>query len=363
MMKLDGSDLLTGGLERYCRDLALLAADRGYDVTVYQKAQRAFEVELTDHVKVVGVPCSLRFRGNWELSAWLDRNTDTNAPFVFVSEEIALSKKIKRAAGVNCCVWWDGDFPWWKRWANKRLQYKLLTKLRGVICCDNSYINWCHAELPNRAQWDHKLYYIPNYADLDVFKPAPSPARTDDCLTILFPRRLPAEPLERHGKGAGLLLKAAQVLEKRSVRTRLLFVGRGELKGPIKEWAVENNMSDRVEVFEAPMDGMPAVYARADVVVVPSIEHEATALSALEGMLSGKPTVVSHIGGLGNIVIDGLNGHVCDLSPESLADAIQTAVKTQCVQKPGMLEACRESLGKPRWERKVWSALQHCLAL
>jgi len=51
---------------------------------------------------------------------------------------------------------------------------------------------------------------------------------------------------------------------------------------------------------------MPEVYARADVVVVPSTAHEGTSLSAIEAIASGKPTIVTHIGGLGNIVIDNL---------------------------------------------------------
>ena len=103
---------------------------------------------------------------------------------------------------------------------------------------------------------------------------------------------------------------------------------------------------------------------KADVVVIPTVAQEGTSLSAIEGIVSGKPTVVTHIGGLGNIVINGLNGHICDLSPESLADAIQQAAETRLLDSsPEVFARCRESLGKLRWERQVWRFLEQYLEL
>jgi glycosyltransferase involved in cell wall biosynthesis len=96
---------------------------------------------------------------------------------------------------------------------------------------------------------------------------------------------------------------------------------------------------------------------------VPSIEHEGTSLSAIEGIVAGLPTVVSHIGGLCNIVIPGLNGLVADLAPDSLADAILQAARSRPLDEPALLAACRRALGKERWERDVWSHLTKALVL
>jgi glycosyltransferase involved in cell wall biosynthesis len=122
-------------------------------------------------------------------------------------------------------------------------------------------------------------------------------------------------------------------------------------------------MADRVEVFESKLDDMPLQYARADVSVAPSLAHEGTSLSAIEGLVSGVPTVVSHIGGLPNIIIPGFNGAICDLTPESLAAAIQDVTKSRPLDRPGLLDACRNSLGKARWESSVWDHISRCLNL
>ena len=79
--------------------------------------------------------------------------------------------------------------------------------------------------------------------------------------------------------------------------------------------------------------------------------------------MCGVPTVVSHIGGLGNIVIDGFNGFICDLTPESLARGIRLALEVHRLPVGPTLELFRNNLGKPRWENQVWAHLAHWLEL
>jgi len=363
MLNPEGERFSRGGLERWSRDVALLARDKGYEITAYQKATRPFQKEIAEGVCVKGVVCPASFKGNWKFSRLLARYIDPEDPIIFVSQELALSNSYQRAVAVNHGIWWDGDRPAWKRWLNKRLQYRLINRLRGIICVDTNYINWCHAELPNRKLWEEKLYYVPNYGDLDVFKPGKQRSSREDGLTILFPRRVTDKTLERGGRGGGLFCRALEILAKRGYKARALFVGPGSQQNAIRNWAAARGMENEVEVFDVALDEMPSVYAKADVVVVPSIEHEGTSLSAVEALVSGKPTVVSHIGGLGNLVIDGFNGHICNLTAESLADAIQRAAAERLLDDPRILSRCRESLGKPRWERQVWKVLEDLLEL
>jgi len=362
----DGSKIFNTGLQRWCRDVALLAKEKGYKITIYQKATKHFKIEMSPGVKVIGIRCALSFRGNKSVSRWLDCNADPTEPFIFVSKEMYCSKKLLRTVGVDHGIWWDGDYPGYRKWINKRFQYRLVRSMRGIICVDTNYINWCHAELPNRVEWEGNLTYIPNYADEKRFglsKQTQDSSSEDGLLTILFPRRACGENLDRHIRGAGLLTKAVDILEQRGVRTRVLFVGEGGLQGALKRWAIKQNMVDRVEIFSAAMDQMPSVYVRADVVVVPTLAREGTSLSAVEALISGKPTVVTHIGGLGNIVIPGFNGYVCDLTPESLANSILEAYRANPLSNVSVLEACRNSLGKKRWDRQVWSYIERKLEL
>lgn len=360
----DGSKMPLGGLMRWGRDVSFLIRDKGFEVTVYQKATKPFEKEFAQGIRVVGVKCPMWIWGNWNFARWLEQNVDTDDPFLFVSQELALSKKIRRAVAVNHGICWNGDKPRYKKWLNRPLQYRLITRLRGIICVDTNYINWCHAELPNRIVWEQKLLYVPNYADLEKFTFVPKPKTEGEYPVILFPRRVGGPCIDRDGRGAGLLLKAFEILEGAGLHTRIIYAGPGRLQEPIREWVKQRGLDDRITVTDVPLDEMPKLYTQADVVVVPTLEQEGTSLSAIEALVSGKPTIVSHIGGLGNIVIDGLNGYVCDLRPESLADCLVRALESPpCEPDNQIVRACRESLGKPRWERQVWERLVSCLEL
>lgn len=354
---------LTGGLERWCRDIADLAARKGYAVTVYQKAVREFELRMPNGVSVRGLPCSQGLLGNWTVGRWLARNADPAEPFVFVAQEMAVSNRARRAVAVNHGIWWNADKPAWKRWVIKRLQRRLLRRLRGIICVDSNYINWCHAEIPGRINWESKLHYIPNYADLALFPAQPPREGAGGAIEILFPRRIPGSDIRRHARGIGLMLAAFGKLHERGRDVRLIVAGRGELQPKVEAWAAERGLSDRLEIVEAALDDMSALYARADVVVVPSLAHEGTSLAAVEGIVSGRPTVTTAIGGLPNVVVPGLTGHICDLDPTSLADAIEAAARDRLLGNEALLAACRTALGKDRWETAVWRCLRTWLDL
>lgn len=360
------SKLLTGGMERWCRDVARLARKHDYQVTIWQKSILPFRIQIEDEITIQGIKSSMGFRGNRTLSkALIDRNLN-HEPFVFVSQEILGFGNFPRAVAVNHGIWWDGDFPFWKRILNKRLQKKLILSAQATICVDTNYINWCHAELSERYLWEQRLFYVPNYADTNQFKPQEELSQIDKTFPkILFPRRVNGKNIERDSRGVGLLIKAIEILESDGFYPQLIFAGRGRLQNEIQSWADKRGSSNRVRIVEVPFDKMPELYAEADVVVVPTLEHEGTSLSAVEGMLAGKRLVVTHIGGLCNIVVDQLNGYVADLSPKSLANSIREAVTSQLppLSNKPLLEICRNSLGKSRWEKKIWSHLQETIGL
>lgn len=357
--------LLTGGMERWCRDAARLAREHGYQVLIWQKSSQGFCMQMEEGITVHGVRAPLNFRGNRAFARALRQANLQKEACLFVSQEVLGFGSFPHSVSVSHGVWWDGDFPWWKRVLNKRLQRRLILGSKATICVDTNYINWCHAELADRKKWESRLCYVPNYADTDYFTPS-SGQRPPDPLapTILFPRRVMGQDLARDVRGAGFLIRAVELLESQGMRPRLIFAGRGNLQIDIQAWANRRNMADRVEIISVTLDEMPRLYQRADVVVVPTLAHEGTSLSAIEGLVSGKPVVVSHIGGLGNIVINKLNGRVCDLTPESLAQAIRDAVSESPLSRSrALLDACRASLGKQRWQKQIWTILQARLGL
>jgi glycosyltransferase involved in cell wall biosynthesis len=107
---------------------------------------------------------------------------------------------------------------------------------------------------------------------------------------------------------------------------------------------------------------MPAVYRRADVVVVPSVSHEGTSLAAIEALMSARPLVTTHIGGLPNVVIPGLNGFMCDLTVESLANAIIGAMNSGPANEE-LIHATRVAFSKARWDEQILTFLASRLEL
>lgn len=353
---------LTGGLERWCRDLAQLVALQGYKVRIFQKANHHFRALFQSSIEIVGLPSKLSFHGHIAFKKQLEVQCSPEDPIVFVSQELAMRTCLRRSVTVNHGIWWDGDYPYWKKWVNRNVQYHLINRVSATVCVDTNYINWCHAELPHRDRWQGRLHYVPNYADTGQFPEQESGHLLCDTPILLFPRRLEGRSLEADGRGAGFLLSAVELLFKRGIKVQVVFAGRGKLRPEVVRWAEVHGMSSQIHCREFALDEMPAAYRDCQVVVVPSLAHEGTSLAAVEGLVSGKPVIVSHIGGLANLVIDGLNGYVCDLNIEALADAIQTALDPPA-KPPAVLEAMRASFSKERWERRIWSILSSHLEL
>ena len=359
----DGScQLPTGGMERWCRDVALLAQKQGYTVRIYQKSQVAFEHEITPSIHVIGVPASLSSWGNIQFAKWLEANVNPDEPMLFVSQELCLSKQFTRCVGVNHGIWWDGDYPVWKKLLIKRLHRRLISQMRGTICVDTNYINWCHAELPNRTHWQAKLAYIPNYADCEIFPKKVTETPKREKIVLLYPRRLMGKSIDTDERGIGILLAATRILLRRGVDVQLKCVGRGCLASQVMQWANAHGLGERVQVSEMNLDGMADVYCQSDVVVIPSIAHEGTSLAAIEALVCGRPVVATHIGGLPNIIIDGITGYMSDLSAESLASAIEKAIQSGS-PSAGFIDMVRTRLGKVRWESQIWSYLENKLHL
>jgi glycosyltransferase involved in cell wall biosynthesis len=354
-----------GGLQRWCHDVSLLFRDHGYAVTIYQKTVGTIKKTMGNGVLVIGVTAPARFWGNFFFARKFARLVDDAEPILFVSQELLLGKFSDKTLSVNHGLWWDGDFPFWKIAIVKWIQRHTLKRTRAVICVDSNYVNWCHAEIAGRLRWRGKLLYVPNYADELAFKYYESePQDGTRPLRILCPRRLEDNSIDNwDGRGVGFLLHALVALNQQGLNFVAEFAGKGATRDSVLAFARHHGIVDRVKCTEYALDEMPIAYANADVVVIPTAAHEGTSLAAVEAMCCGKPTVVTHIGGLPNLVIDGLNGFIADLSIKSLCEKILEAA-TYCNNEPWKkatsLLAIRH-FGKRRWETQMWKHLSNIL--
>jgi glycosyltransferase involved in cell wall biosynthesis len=119
---------------------------------------------------------------------------------------------------------------------------------------------------------------------------------------ILYLGRLSKE------KGVNILVEAFSILAKKFNTAILEIVGDGaereNLISIIKEKTLENSVR-----FIGFTDNVQKYYLDASAVVVPSVCVENASLVMLEAMSYGRPVIVSDIGGLGEAIIDGVNGY------------------------------------------------------
>jgi glycosyltransferase involved in cell wall biosynthesis len=107
-------------------------------------------------------------------------------------------------------------------------------------------------------------------------------------------------------KGHPTLLEAWPVVLKACPDVYLLVVGEGSRRDALEEQARRLRIAHRV-VFAGRRDDVPAVTAALDVAVLPSY-REAQGLSVLEAMALSRPVVASAVGGIPEMIEDGVTG-------------------------------------------------------
>jgi glycosyltransferase involved in cell wall biosynthesis len=154
--------------------------------------------------------------------------------------------------------------------------------------------------------------------DLDRFRARPTPAHPE--LRLLAVGRL----VEK--KGFHVLLDAVQRL---AVPYRLRIVGDGPERGRLARDVRAAGLEARVELAGALTHArLPAEYAAADIVVVPSVadasgDRDGLPNVALEAMASARAVVASDVGALSTAVLDGETGLLVHPDePAALAQAL-----------------------------------------
>ncbi len=122
-------------------------------------------------------------------------------------------------------------------------------------------------------------------------------------------------------KGHPTLLEAWPTVLRAVPDSYLLIVGEGSRRDALEAQARELRIAHRV-VFTGRRDDVPAVTAALDVAVLPSY-REAQGLTILEAMALSRPVVASDVGGIPEMIEDGVTGL---LVPPHDADALAAAI-------------------------------------
>ncbi|HUE84628.1 MAG TPA: glycosyltransferase family 4 protein [Vicinamibacterales bacterium] len=164
---------------------------------------------------------------------------------------------------------------------------------------------------------------------VDLARFAPRPRGEGTVIAILPARML-------WNKGVGEFVQTARLLRQAGVPVRCALAGMvdaessfGIPQAQLEEWAREGT----VEWWGDQAD-MPAVYARTDIVVLPSYYGEGLPKVLLEGAAAGRALITSDINGCREIVRDGENGFLVPVKDvEALAGAIRKLVEDRALRE------------------------------
>ncbi len=189
-----------------------------------------------------------------------------------------------------------------------------LEKADAVTAVSNFIAKEAHESLGISRE----INVISNFVDSDRFFPAPC-----EDPEVIKGRDVVVTHISnfRPVKRIGDLVYAMSIVTKKAPEARLVLVGDGPERHNIEKLVNQLDLNRHV-LFTGYRSDVPHLMECADVVVLCS-ETESTPLTLLEGMSSGLPVVATEVGGIPEIVDDGVNGFLVPLKhPEAIAERI-----------------------------------------
>jgi len=332
-----------GGGERYCLNLTHLLNDLGFEVDLYQMAPNEFVGEY--HGYQVKAIRHGEFFDEFNLGA-AEEFYELSRQYDYVIYNLPeLSSGKMRPDAITIChgIWFDhNNYASHFRFRTNRWfrhLYRAFRNPKKIVSVDTNSINVIRALWPELSP---KMTFIPNFVDRQLFFPPPS--RNNDKLIVLFPRR------SQINRGSRIL---ADILKNVPHNVDFYWVGEGDDYDT--QLILDLCKKDaRLHYANASFEQMPEWYRKADIVVIPTIASEGTSLSCIEALASGCATIATNVGGLTDIIRDGVNGRLVNPTPLEIATAINELItdaqKRTLYQQQGLASA--EFFSLDRWRAK-----------
>lgn len=176
-----------------------------------------------------------------------------------------------------------------------------------ALLCPSEFLR---AKMVQGGIAEHRLVHLTNFCDLTSVHPAAGPGHG-----VLYAGRLSPE------KGVDVLVDAVEHLPEGLPVT---VAGDGAERAALEQRAVERGVADRIAFLgRVPADQLHALMRAASVVVAPSRWYENQPMTVLEAFGCARPVVASDLGGLPELVTDGVSGALVPHDdPRALAAAL-----------------------------------------
>lgn len=215
-------------------------------------------------------------------------------------------------------------------------------------------INWTHIiavshyikkELFGAGCDDQKVTVVHHGIDTKAFRPDVDTSQALKKHPQLKGRRVVFHPARMSlAKGCDVSIKAFNIVKERFPEAILVLAGTKN----IIDWEISQqkdiaymidlvkifNLKDNVYINVFPLDEMPGLYGLAEVCVYPSSVGEPFGLTMLESLASAKPMIVTRMGGMPEIIHDGIDGYIIPVKDsEVLASRIMALLTNSKLRK------------------------------
>ncbi len=301
---------------------------------------------VPDAAARLGLPCvALNWKGIWDRRAFRafrsflrEHRIDLIHNFGLRAELI--SRPVSKRTGVRRIVSGIRDTDAWRRWPH--VWADRLTAGSVDLFIANSeaarQATMTREKVPAR-----KIITIHNGLPLPPSGPDVETARRDLALSPdAGPIVVQVANYKVHKKGHDVLLAAVQKLKDEFPQAVFVCVGQDFGNQELARLVEENGLSDRVRLTGY-QDNVFPYLAMADVAVLPS-RYESLPVSVMEAMAMGLPVAATRVGGLPELIEDGVNGLLIEPNDaRALADRLRFLFNDPAArQKLG--QAARETI-------------------
>lgn len=326
-------NLKVGGAERHITHLVrMLDRDRFESMVCCIKDAGALAPEVEEAgARLVALECG---SARAAVALWrLVREMRRFRPHIVATRGFnaeVLGRLAATAAGVRGRIVWKHNCGHLRRRLRDRVGDRLLDPLT------DNYLGVAFGQVPylvnDLGLPGHKIRIIRNGVD-----PASSPAvRGPRDAALAASLGIAGDDLVigilavlRPEKDHATFLRAGRLVLDREPRARLLVVGDGPTRPGCETLAQELGLGDRV-VFAGMRSDVPQILGLVDVVALSSFTIECFPFSILEAMAAGVPAVCTAIGGLPEMVEDGVTGYLAPpRDPAGLAEGILRVLRPE----------------------------------
>lgn len=354
-----------GGIQRYCAELAAALHRRGERVLVIASAQPGdAEFDAGQPFPTRRVPVAGKAQAARALAAAVEQTVRDNV----LGEP---------AAAVLCGKWFPEGAACLLLRRRLRLPYVLLAHGREITLTGGNLMKWAMQRMV--ARHAAGALVVSRYAGEQVARRGVPRERIANILAGVNPQEFAVAPeqaaalRERLGlaeekvlltvsrlvarKGHEKVLRALPRVQEQVGPVRYLIAGTGPEERRLRELTEQLGLTPAVCFLgEVPDADLPALYALADVLIMPSRDLpgepiEGFGLVYLEANLCGTPAIGGRTGGTADAILDGETGLLVDPErPEEIAEAAVRLLSDRALARRLAVAGRERILRELTWE-------------